>query len=151
MDRSLPGNFQKIPWKREWQLTPVLLPGNSMGRLVQESGRLCLVHGVQRVGHDLATQLQQAVLGKITDAFTVRYVKLGSFSDLNWVLLDVWSLSLSWGSFCFASYGLSSVQTCLDLLIRRRWKSKRKRESGIWKTSWDQLRIYIPSFPTIFY
>ena len=23
--------FEKIPWRREWQLTPVLLPGESRG------------------------------------------------------------------------------------------------------------------------
>ena len=42
----------KIPWRREWQPAPVLLPGKS-------HGWRSLVHsmGSQRVGHDWATSL----------------------------------------------------------------------------------------------
>lgn len=108
-----------------------------MGRLVQESGRLCIVHGVQRVRHHLATQLQQAVLGKITDAFTVRYVKLGSFSDLNWVLLDVWSLSYVLGLIllCFAWSVISS-----DLLgLAHKEKMKVQKKEREWNLK-DLLR-----------
>ena len=41
--------FRKIPWRRKWQPTPVLLPGkNSMDR----GTWWAIVHGVARVGHD---------------------------------------------------------------------------------------------------
>ena len=42
---------RKIPWRREWQPTPVVLPGESHG---QEPGGLPAM-GSQRVGHDWAT------------------------------------------------------------------------------------------------
>ena len=42
----------KIPWRRKWQPTPVLLPGKSHGQR-----RLAgYIHGVTRVGHDLVTK-----------------------------------------------------------------------------------------------
>ena len=43
----------KIPWRRKWQPTPVLLPGKSHGRrsLAGYSPR-----GSKSVGHDLATE-----------------------------------------------------------------------------------------------
>ena len=43
----------KIPWRREWQPTPVFLPGESHGQrsLVCDSP-----WGCKRVGHDLATK-----------------------------------------------------------------------------------------------
>ena len=43
----------KIPWRRKWQPTPVLLPGkNSMDR----GTWWAIVHGVARVGHDWVTE-----------------------------------------------------------------------------------------------
>ena len=45
---------RKIPWRRKWQPTPVLLPGESHG------GRSLVGYysiGLQRVGHDGATSL----------------------------------------------------------------------------------------------
>ena len=39
--------IRKIPWRREWQPTPILLPGE----WTEELGRLQLI-GSQRVGHD---------------------------------------------------------------------------------------------------
>ena len=41
----------KIPWRRKWQPTPVLLPRKSHGR------RSLVSMGSQRVGHDWATSL----------------------------------------------------------------------------------------------
>ena len=41
--------FRKIPWRREWQLTPLFLPGESHGQ--EEPGEL-QVMGLQRVGHN---------------------------------------------------------------------------------------------------
>ena len=41
----------KIPWRRKWQPTPVLLPRRSHGR------RSLVSMGLQRVGHDWATSL----------------------------------------------------------------------------------------------
>ena len=46
----------KIPWRREWQPTPVLLPGESPW--TEEPGRLQLM-GSQRVRHTLVTERQQ--------------------------------------------------------------------------------------------
>ena len=45
---------QKIPWRRKWQPTPVLLPGKFPW--TEEPGRLQSM-GSQRVGHDWATSL----------------------------------------------------------------------------------------------
>ena len=42
--------ISKIPWRRKWPHTPVLLPGKSYGRLQ------AAVHGVARVRYDLATK-----------------------------------------------------------------------------------------------
>ena len=42
---------RKMLWRRKWQPTPVLLPGKSHG---QRSPAGYIVHGVSRVGHDLA-------------------------------------------------------------------------------------------------
>ena len=44
---------RKIPWRREWLLTPIFLPGESHGQRSLQT----TVHGVARVGHDLATKL----------------------------------------------------------------------------------------------
>ena len=48
----IPG-LGRIPWRRNWQPTPVLLPGESHE---QRSLAGSIVHGVARVGHDLATK-----------------------------------------------------------------------------------------------
>ena len=42
----------KVLWRRKWQPTPVFLPGKSMDK----GAWLPAVHGVTRVGHDLATK-----------------------------------------------------------------------------------------------
>ena len=42
---------RKIPWRREWQPPPVFLPGKAMVR----AAWWATVHGMARVGHDLAT------------------------------------------------------------------------------------------------
>ena len=47
---------RKIPWRRKWQLTPVLLPGKSHG---QRSLGSYSPWGHTRVGHNLATKQQQ--------------------------------------------------------------------------------------------
>ena len=46
---------RKIPWSRNWQLIPVLLPGESMG--TEEPGGLQSM-GSQRVGFDRVTEQQ---------------------------------------------------------------------------------------------
>ena len=46
----------KIPWRRKWQPTPVLLPEESMDRGAWRA----IVHGVARVGHDLYTEQMPA-------------------------------------------------------------------------------------------
>ena len=45
---------RKIPWRREWQPTPVFLLGNPMDRGAWQA----TVHGVARVRQDLATKQQ---------------------------------------------------------------------------------------------
>ena len=47
---------EKIPWRRKWQPTPVLLSGKSHG---QRSLAGFSLQGSERVGHDLATKRQQ--------------------------------------------------------------------------------------------
>ena len=42
----------RLPRSRKWQSTTVFLPGNSMDRGTWQA----TVHGVARVGHDLATK-----------------------------------------------------------------------------------------------
>ena len=46
-----------IPWRREWQPTPILLPEKSHG---QRSLASYSPWGSQRVGHDLAIKQQQS-------------------------------------------------------------------------------------------
>ena len=41
---------RKIPWRREWLTIPIFLLGNPMDREAWQA----TVHGVTRVGHDLA-------------------------------------------------------------------------------------------------
>ena len=43
---------RKIPWRRAWQTTPVFLPGESHGQRSLQA----TVHGVTRIGHNLATK-----------------------------------------------------------------------------------------------
>ena len=43
----------RFPWRREWQPTPVFLPGESHG---QRSLAGYTVHEATRVGHDLVTK-----------------------------------------------------------------------------------------------
>ena len=74
MDCSLPGSYDhgifqarvlewvaisgfnsyvgKIPWRRNWQPTPVFLPGESHGKGFWQA----TVRGFARIGHDLATK-----------------------------------------------------------------------------------------------
>ena len=51
-DQSLVG---KMPWKKEWQPTPVFLPGESPW--IEEPGELQSM-GCKRARHDLATKQQ---------------------------------------------------------------------------------------------
>ena len=46
----------KIPWRRAWQPTPVMLPGESLW--TEEPGGLQSM-GSQRAGHDLGTEQQR--------------------------------------------------------------------------------------------
>ena len=49
-------SVRKIPWRREWQPTPVFCLGNLMGR----GARQATAHGVAKeVRHNLTTQQQQ--------------------------------------------------------------------------------------------
>ena len=43
---------RKIPWRGKWQPTPVFLPEKSHG----QRSLVGYIHGVTRVGHDLATK-----------------------------------------------------------------------------------------------
>ena len=48
---------RKIPWRRQWQPTPIFLPGEFHGRGIWRA----TVHGLgaKRVGHNLVTKQQQ--------------------------------------------------------------------------------------------
>ena len=60
--RKIRFDSRKIPWRRKWQPTPVLLPGKSHG---QRSLAGCSPWGCKRARHVLATK-QQAKRGKGT-------------------------------------------------------------------------------------
>ena len=45
---------RKIPWRRKWQPIPLSLSGESRGE--RSLASYSTVHGVTRVGHDLATK-----------------------------------------------------------------------------------------------
>ena len=47
---------RKIPWRRKWQPTPVLLPGESRARRTLAG---CSPWGRKRLGHDLAAEQRQ--------------------------------------------------------------------------------------------
>ena len=51
----------KIPWRRKWQPTPILFPGESHGH--EEPGRLQPV-GLQRVGHNWGTKALEVEGGR---------------------------------------------------------------------------------------
>ena len=55
-------SFQLQGWRRKWQSTPVFYLGNPMDRGAWQA----TVHGVQRVGHDLAIKQQQLQAGPWT-------------------------------------------------------------------------------------
>ena len=44
-----------VHWRRKWQPTPIFLPGKP-----HEQYEKAAVHGLQRVGHNLATEQQQS-------------------------------------------------------------------------------------------
>ena len=75
----------KILWRRQWQPTPVLLPGKSYGRM--EPGRLQSV-GSQRVGHDWATSLSlplEQELPKKFDFSCLHMVFNRNFRSIWWI------------------------------------------------------------------
>jgi len=47
---------RKIPWRREWQPTPVFLPEEFPGQ--RSLVGYIVLQGLQRVGHDFQTQLK---------------------------------------------------------------------------------------------
>ena len=55
-DMSLIPGSGKLPWRRKWQPTPVVLPGKSHRQRTLEG---CNPWGHKRVGHNLATKQQQ--------------------------------------------------------------------------------------------
>ena len=80
----------KIPWRRKWQSTPVLLPGKSHGQrsLVGYSP-----WGSQRVGHDWATSHSRYRYGK----FSVFFLKKNYLNHQ-----DLWHINpkLIWDLTC---------------------------------------------------
>ena len=70
---------RKIPWRRKWQPTPVLLPGKPP-RTEEPGGRQSM--GLQRVGHDWATkQLQQWSQGPLLKFWSVLMYFIFSYSS----------------------------------------------------------------------
>ena len=68
--------MRKIPWSRKWQPPPVFLPGASFGK----RSLVATVHGVQRVGHDWATNTHTKInaLKKIS---YIRYISRDDITD----------------------------------------------------------------------
>ena len=63
-DPGLIHGLGRFPWKQKWQPTPVFLPGESHGQRSLAGFWTTAVHGVTRVGHDLATKPPPPVLSK---------------------------------------------------------------------------------------
>ena len=70
---------RKIPWRREWQLTPVFLPGESPW--TEEPGRLQFMWS-QRVRQDWATEQQKiwqwkypSIFGQGNDEFKMKSIR----------------------------------------------------------------------------
>ena len=78
---------RKIPWRRKWQPTPVLLPGKSHG---QRSLMGYSPWGCKRLRHDLATKQQQS-------APILLFVPGSFFADFfSWFRFRVWRSRFCW-------------------------------------------------------
>ena len=66
----------KIPWRREWQPTPVFLPGESTW--TEEPGKLQSM-GSQRIGHDWATKHTHMLGGGANSPLSYTYWKKSLF------------------------------------------------------------------------
>ena len=87
----------KIPWRRKWQPAPVFLPGESHG---QRSLTGYTVHGVARIGHNLATKPPPTTTETVeTGAFGIKPLPTQTLTLL---------LCVSLGK----SYNLSNVLIC---------------------------------------
>ena len=73
---------RRIPWRRKWKPTPVVLPGESHGQRSLAGYR---TQGYKRVGHNLVTKQQNTVHLKLKQhckATTLRIKKIcGSSSE----------------------------------------------------------------------
>ena len=110
--------FKKIPWRRKWQSTPVLLSGKSKPPWTEEPDGLRSM-GSQRVGHDWATNTFHCIIN-------IQYCV--SFQVYNIVIKCMWtwndhnkSSSHPSAQFVifflvmrsFKIYSLSSFQICV--------------------------------------
>ena len=87
----------KIPWRRKWQPAPVFLPGESHG---QRSLTGYTVHGVARIGHNLATKPPPTTTETVeTGAFGIKPLPAQTLTLLLCVSLE-------------KSYNLSNVLIC---------------------------------------
>ena len=66
----------RLQWRRKWQPTAVFLPGESHG----QRSLVGYIHGVARVGHDLATSLLllgcSAQSGRLKGAHSIRSFRI---------------------------------------------------------------------------
>ena len=79
---------RKIPWRKQWQLTPVYLPGKSYGQRSPAG----FSHGVARVRHNLATKPPPPCIYLHCDLYLHGFELLSSFlsfhlAELSWAFL----------------------------------------------------------------
>ena len=75
--------FGKIPSSRNWQPTPACLPGKCYG---QKSLVGCSSWGHNRVGHDLVTKQQPALITTNLISFSIKFSFL---KNLYWSIVDI--------------------------------------------------------------
>ena len=86
----------KIPWRRQWQPTPVFLPEEYQ---TEEPGRLQSMES-QRVGHNLANKQQQPDLPNIMNmsiswtSMVIQWLRIHLPVQETWV--DIWVGKIPW-------------------------------------------------------
>ena len=81
---------REIPWRGKWQPTPVLLPGNLMDRGAWQA----IVHGSQRVRHDLVAEQDMDTI--IFVFFINQYQTFKTEKVYFWKVGKYFSASVSW-------------------------------------------------------
>ena len=130
-NQILEDSFLKIPfWRRQWQPTPVFLPGESHGRrsLIGSTGS-------QRVGHDWATSLRHS-LPIAWNFLSIASLLITSHQSLP-KLLSFYTVSpwLNWTAFPRIPFPIY-FQTVLDIRAILVWDSEEENEATVICSWW---------------